>query len=84
MLNPSHNKNNAINPVRKLIPADCGINDETIKATIAMLHHGRNMQAAKLNKAIRIIDTINFILSYELSVMSDEFLVKRFDYIFFF
>lgn len=60
-LSTPHNKNNARKPVRKLMPALWGINAATIKATIAMLHHGKYRQAAKLNSAIRIIDDMNFI-----------------------
>ncbi len=64
MLKPSHNKNNAINPVRKLIPVGCGINAITIKETIAILHHGKYRQAAKLNNPIKIMEIINFIFNF--------------------
>jgi hypothetical protein len=60
-LNPPHNKNNARKPVKKLLPAPCGINAATINATIAILHHGKYRHAAKLNSIIRIMETMNFI-----------------------
>ena len=62
-LNRPHNKNNAKNPVRKLMPAPCGINAATINATIAILHQGKYKQDAKLNNAMRMIDTINFMFT---------------------
>lgn len=57
-----HNKKSAVNPQRKETPGLCGINAETMKAMIAMLHHGKYKQAKKLKSKIRSMDAINFIV----------------------
>lgn len=64
-----------MNPQRKEDPGFCGIITETMKATIAMLHHGKYKQVRKLKTKIRSMDAINFIveeiksLSYVLIVL---------------
>jgi hypothetical protein len=60
-LNKPHNKRIATNPAKKLTPARCGITRQTINATTAMLHQGKYKHAAKLSKAISIMEIINFI-----------------------
>ncbi len=50
-----------MNADKKLTPAFCGISAATINATIAMLHQGKYKQAAKLNKAVMIMEIKNFI-----------------------
>jgi hypothetical protein len=49
-------------PEKKEAPGLCEINTETMKATIAMLHHGKYKQAKKLKSKIRSKDAINFIV----------------------
>ena len=49
-------------PQRNEAPGFCGISTETMKATIAMLHHGKYKQAKKLKSKIRSNDAINFIV----------------------
>jgi hypothetical protein len=39
----------------------CGTKEEIIKATIAILHQGKNKQARKLKSMMRIVDVANFI-----------------------
>ena len=55
------NKNKAANAVRKDLPGFCGIKAATTNAAMAMLHQGRNKQAAKLNKMVSIKEIKNFI-----------------------
>ena len=52
------------NPDRKLLPIDCPTKSATIKAIIAMLHHGNCNPAMKLNNAVRIIAKTNRILKF--------------------
>ena len=49
-------------PEKKEAPGLCEINTETMKATIAILHHGKYKQAKKLKSKIRSKDAINFIV----------------------
>ena len=51
-----------MNPQKKEARGFCGIRTETMKATIAMLHHGKYKQAKKLKSKIRSMDAINFII----------------------
>jgi hypothetical protein len=50
--------NNEIKPAKKLLPMVWGINKATRKATMAILHQGRNSPAMKLNSMIRSIEEI--------------------------
>ena len=52
------------NPARKAEMADCGIIKQTIKATIAILHQGKNVQIAKLNMPISKNVIRNFISNF--------------------
>ena len=61
-LNPPHNKNNDLKPVRKDLPGFWGINTATINAAMAILHQGRKRQKPKLNRAVRIREIKNFML----------------------
>jgi hypothetical protein len=58
---PPHNRNKAVNPARKATPALRGTIAVTIKAVIAILHHGIYKQAVKLSSIIRSTDMMNFI-----------------------
>jgi hypothetical protein len=49
------------NPETKDMLIRWGIKSATKNATMAMLHHGRNMPARKLNTAISNIDKSNLI-----------------------
>ena len=49
-------------PQRNEAPGFCGISKETMKAIIAMLHHGKYKPAKKLKSKIRSNDAINFIV----------------------
>jgi hypothetical protein len=51
-------------PARKLLPINCLINKATIKATMAILHHGKNSPAIKLNKAVSIVAKKNLMLQF--------------------
>ena len=51
-----------MNPERNEIHGRCGINIEMIKATMAMLHQGKNKQAIKLKSMMRMMVNISFIV----------------------
>ena len=55
-------KNTAIDPDKNARKAFCGIAAAMIKATTAIIHQGENGARKKLNKAVRIIALINFIM----------------------
>jgi hypothetical protein len=59
-----HNRKIPIKPERKLLPKDWRINRATRKATIAILHQGRNNPATKLTTAVNMTDNTNFIVCY--------------------
>lgn len=56
-----HNKKSEINPETKEGKGRCGKKSETMKATTAMLHQGKNKQAQKLKSIMRRTVRINFI-----------------------
>jgi len=58
-----HNRNKEVNPVMKAGKGACRNKAVTVKATIAILHHGKYKQVVKLNNAIKNIEVINFIVS---------------------
>jgi hypothetical protein len=65
-----HNKNKAINPVKKDTIGVWGISRVIKNATIAILHHGKNKQALKLKRIIKRIDVVNFIFEDLLSLLA--------------
>jgi hypothetical protein len=59
-----HNKNRPAKPEMKEARGLCGMRMEIIKATIAMLHHGKYKQARKLKSMMMIVARRNFIFVY--------------------
>ena len=60
-LKPPHNKKRAANPERNEAKGLCGISAETIKATNAILHHGKYKHAQKLKSMMRMVVMLNFM-----------------------
>jgi hypothetical protein len=61
-LKPPHNKKRATKPERNDAKGRWGISAETIKATTAILHHGKYKHAPKLRSRIRMVVMVNFIV----------------------
>jgi len=61
-LKKPHNKKSPTKPEINEERFPSGMRMEIIKATIAILHHGKYIQARKLNRIIRIVDVVNFIV----------------------
>ena len=53
-----------MNPLKNEVNGPCGMRAEMIKATIAMLHHGKYKQARKLKSMMRIVVITDFIFGY--------------------
>ena len=54
--------NSAINPLKNEISGLCGMIAEIIKATIAILHHGKYRQERKLKSMMRMVVINDFIV----------------------
>lgn len=61
-LNAPHKKKRARKPAKNALPGFWGMTAATKKAARAILHQGRNKQAAKLNMAVSNKETMNFIM----------------------
>ena len=56
-----HNKNKAIKPEINDARCVCGMSMGMMKATMAMLHHGKYKHTRKLKRMMRIVQVRNFI-----------------------
>lgn len=68
-----HSKNNAINPVTKEATGVCGIRAVTKNATMAILHQGKYKHAQKLRSMVRIIEIVNFIRSFIITLIKTNY-----------
>jgi hypothetical protein len=56
-----HNKNKATKPEINDARCVCGMSMGMMKATMAMLHHGKYKHTRKLKRMMRIVQVRNFI-----------------------